>query len=84
MLIHQLLLKKKVDLISLKLDVGKLDTDKSNADPTHLNNLRAHVNKLNFSKLQTSPVDLKKFVGVLYNSDVKKVFNILVLRVNGL
>lgn len=75
---------KKVDLIILKLDVGKLDIDKSNADPTHLNNLRADVNKLNFSKLQTSSVDLKTFIGVLYNSVVKKVFKISVLRVNGL
>ena len=50
MLIHEILLKK-TDLVQLKPDVGKLDTDKLKHVPINLSNLKSKVDKLDVDKL---------------------------------
>ena len=48
---------EKVDLDSLKTDVGKFDIDKLKIVPTIINNMKSKVNKINIGKLKTG--DLK-------------------------
>ena len=49
-LIHKHL-QKKVDLVSLKSEVDKLDINKLKTLPTRFNNLKADVDKLDITKL---------------------------------
>ena len=51
---------KKVDLASLKSNVGKLGIDKLKNVPTNLNNLKINVGKSYVDKLVPVPVDLSK------------------------
>ena len=53
---------KKVDLVSLKSEVDKLDIDKSEKVLTDLNSLKSKVEKLDFNKLVPAPVDLIKLI----------------------
>ena len=55
-LIH--IIHKKIDLVSLKFDVDKLNIGKSKTVPNCLKNLKADVHELNVTKLQFIPVDL--------------------------
>ena len=48
------------DIVSSKLDVDKLDTDKLKSVPTSLNNLESKANKTNTHKLKIVLVDFKK------------------------
>lgn len=48
------------DIVSSKLDVDKLDTDKLKSVPTSLNNLESKANKINTHKLKIVLVDFKK------------------------
>ena len=50
---------KKVDLVSLKSDVDKLDTDKLKNVLTNLSNLKSKVDKLDVDKLAPVPGDFK-------------------------
>ena len=69
--IDKLSFAKKVDLATLKSNVGKLDIDKLKNVPTYLSNLEGKVDKLNVDKLLSLPVDLSK-VNVVKNDAVKK------------
>ena len=51
---------KKADLVHLKSDVDKLDTDKLKNIPSGLSSLKNKVDKLDIGKLETTPVDLSK------------------------
>ena len=48
------------DIVSSKLDVDKLDTDKLKSVPTSLNNLESKANKISTHKLKIVLVDFKK------------------------
>ena len=63
---------KKVDLVSLKSNVGKLDIDKLKNVPINLNNLKMKVDKLDFDKLVLAPVDLNKVSDAVKNHVVTK------------
>ena len=63
---------KKVDLASLKSNLGKLDFDKLNIFPTNLSNLKSKVDKLGVDKLISIPVDLTILSTVVKNDVVKK------------
>ena len=63
---------KKVDLVSLKFNVDKLDTDKLKNVPSGLNSWKSKANKLDIGKLETTPVDLSKLCSVVKNDVVKK------------
>ena len=65
-------LAAKFDLVSLKAEVDKLDTDKLKSVPTNLSNLKSKVDKLDIVKLETTPVDLSKLSNVVKNEVVKK------------
>ena len=47
----------KSDLVSLKAEVDKLDTDKLKSVPTNLSNLKSKVDKLDIVKLETTLLD---------------------------
>ena len=49
---------KRVDLVSLKSNVDKLDVDKLKTVSDELRNLKSKVNELDIEKLETTPVDL--------------------------
>ena len=67
---------KKVDLASLKSNVGKLDIDKRKNVLTNLSNLKSKVDKLDVDKLVPVLVDLSKLSDVVKNNVVKKdVYN---------
>ena len=51
---------KKVDLATLKSNVGKLDIDKLKNVSTNLSNLKIKVDKLVADKLVPIPVDVSK------------------------
>ena len=51
---------KKSDLVNLKSNVDKLDTDKLKNVSTNLNNLKSKVDKQLVDKLVPVPVDLVK------------------------
>ena len=53
---------KKVDLVNLKSNVDKLDTDKLKHVPTNLSDLKSKVDKLDVDKLASVPVDLSKLL----------------------
>ena len=53
---------KKVDLVNLKSNVDKLDTDKLKHVPTNLSDLKSKVDKLDVDKLVSVPVDLSKLL----------------------
>ena len=63
---------KKFDLFSLKPDVHKLYIAKLTTVQTRLNKVRADVDKLDVTKLQIAPVDLKKLSEILGNYLVKR------------
>ena len=48
------------DIVSSKLDVDKLDTDKLKSVPTSLNNLESKANKISTHKLKIVLIDFKK------------------------
>ena len=60
------------DLVSLKIEVDKLDIDQLKSTPTTLSNLKSKVDKLDIAKLETTPVDLSKLSNVVKNYVVKK------------
>ena len=67
---------KKVDLVNLKSNVGKLDTDRLKNVTTNLSNFKSTVNKLDVDKLVPVPVHLCQLSGVVKNDIVKKgVYN---------
>ena len=75
-LMHQLLLKRMVQLI-----------DKLKNIPDNLSNLKNKVDKLDIGKLETTPLDLSDAVNMMQLSDVvktevvkKKVYNELFLK----
>ena len=63
---------KKVDLVSLKSNVDKLDIDKLKNVPANLSNLKSKVDKLYVDKLVPAPVDLSKLSDVVKNDVVKQ------------
>ena len=63
---------KKVDLVSLKSNVDKLDIDKSKNVPSNLNNLKSKVDKLDVDKLVPVPVEVSKLSDVVESDVVKK------------
>ena len=62
----------KVDLVSLKSNVDKLDIDKLKNVPIGLSSLKSKVDKLDIRKLETSPVDLNELSNVIKNDVVTK------------
>ena len=58
-------------LVSLKLEVHKLDIDKLKNVPSGLNSFKSKAHKLYFSKLETKPVDLKNLSDVIEKEVVK-------------
>ena len=56
---------QKVDLASLKSEVGKLDIDKLEKVPTRLNSLKSKIKKLDVDKLVPAPADLSKLSDVV-------------------
>ena len=62
---------KKVDLLSLKSNIDKLDIDKLEKVPSGLINLKSIGDKLDVDKLVPVPVDLSK-LSDLVKSPVKK------------
>ena len=69
-------LATKSDLVSLKVEVDKLDIDKSKCVPTNVSNLKSKVDKLHIGKLETTPVDLSKLSNVA-KIDVAKKMHIM-------
>ena len=63
---------KKLDLVSLKSDVDKLDNDKLEKVPISLNSLKSKLDKLDIGKLETNPADLSKLSNVVKNDFGKK------------
>ena len=63
---------KKLDLLNLKSNVGKLDVDKLKNVQTNLINLKSIVDKLDGDKLVHVLVDLSKLSDVVRNHVVKK------------
>ena len=63
---------KKVDLVRLKSNANKLDTDKLKNGLINLGNLKSKVDKLDVNKLLPAPVDLSKLNDVVKNYVVKK------------
>ena len=63
---------KKVDLVSLKSNVDKLDIGKLKNVSTSLRNLKSKLDKLDIDKLAAVPVDLNKLSNVVKNKVVKK------------
>ena len=69
----------------MKAEVDKKDINKLVNVPTSLNNSKRRVDALNFGKLKTVPVDLKKLSDIVDNEVVKiQKFNILKANVNNL
>ena len=67
----------------MKAEVDKLGINKLINVPTSLNNLKTKVKDLDFGKLNTVPVDLKKLSNVADNEIVKITkFNTLKTKVN--
>ena len=64
-------LDAKIDFITLKAEVDKLDINKLVNVPTSLNNLKTKVNDLDVGKLKTVPLDLKKLSDVVDNEVVR-------------
>ena len=62
----------KSNLASLKIDVDKLDINKSKSLPINLTNLKSKVDKLGINKLAPVPVDLSRLSNVVKNDVVKK------------
>ena len=73
---------EKVDLDSLKTDVGKFDIDKLKIVPTIINNMKSKVNKINIGKLKTG--DLKKLKMLRKEMLLKTVYDHLVTKVNAI
>ena len=65
-------LAAKSDLVSLKVEVDKLDIDKLKSVPTNWSNLKSKAEKSDIVKLETTPVDLSKLRNVVKNEVVKK------------
>ena len=63
---------KKVDSLSLKSNLDKLDVDKLKNIPSNLRKLKSKIDKLNADKLVPLPVDLSKLSDVVNNDVVKK------------
>ena len=55
----------------MKAEVDKKDINKLVNVPTSLNNSKKRVDDLNFGKLKTVPVDLKKLSDIVDNEVVK-------------
>ena len=66
---------KKVDLVSLKSNVDKLDIDKLKNVPSNLSNLRSKVGKLDVHKLLPVPEAVKNYVVKkdVYNAKIKNI-----------
>ena len=62
---------RKLDLVCLKSNVGKLDIDKLKNAPTNLSNLKSNVDKLGVDKITPVPADLSKLSDVVKNDVVK-------------
>ena len=76
---------KKVDLVSLKPDIVKLDTDKLEKVPSGLRNLKSKVDKLDVDKLVLVAVDLSKLSDVVKNDVVERVeYDETVKKVNNI
>ena len=65
MRIDTLSFAKKVDLASLKYNVGKADINKLKNVSTNLSNLKSKVDKLDVDKLIPVPVDFSKLSDVV-------------------
>ena len=76
-------LAKKVDLVSLKSNVDKLDIDQLKNVPTGLNSLKSKVNKLDVDKLVPVPVDFSKLSGVVKIDVVKKQYIAKIKNIEG-
>ena len=63
---------KNIDLANSKPDVNKIDINQLKNIPKGLNSLKSKVDKLNFGKLETAPVDLSNLSDV-----VKDIINYL-------
>ena len=69
----------------MKVEVGKLDINKLVNGPTSLSNLKTKVDNLDYGKLKTVSIDLKKLSDVVANEVVKNTkFNTLKTKVNSL
>ena len=75
--VHTSKFAKKFDLVSLKSEGDKLDTDKLEKVPTGLNSLKSKADKLDVDKLVTVPVDLSKLSDLVKNDVVKKLYIML-------
>ena len=62
---------KKIDLVTLKSNVDKLDIDKLKNVLTNLRNLKSKIDKLDIDKLVPVPVDLRKLRNVVKHDVVK-------------
>ena len=65
-------LAAKSDLVILKTEFDKLDTDKLKNVPTNLSNLKSEVDKLDIGKLKTTAVDLSKLSNIVKNDVLNK------------
>ena len=70
LLIHHFWVKK-IDLVTLKSNVDKLDIDKLKNVLTNLRNLKSKVDKLDIDKLVPVPADLRKLRNVVKHDVVK-------------
>ena len=68
---------KKCDLVNLKYNVDKLDTDKLKNVPCNLSNLKSKVGKLDVDKLVPVPVDFSKLSDVVKMMLLKKMYIML-------
>ena len=69
----------------MKAEVGKLDINKLVNGPTSLSNLKTKVDNLDYGKLKTVSIDLKKLSDVVANEVVKNTkFNTLKTNLNSL
>ena len=65
---------RNVDLVNLKSEVDKLDTDKLEKVPTGLNSLKSKIDKLDADKLVHFPVYLSKLSDVGKTMLLKKMY----------
>ena len=65
---------KKVDFISLKSNLDKLDIDKLKNVPSGWSSLKSKIDKLDVEKLVPAHVDLSKLSDVVKDNVVEKIY----------
>ena len=69
--VDKLKFAKKVDLASLKSDIGKFNIDKLEKVTTGFNSLKSKVHKLDVDKLKPVPISFGKLGNIVKNEVVK-------------